>query len=124
MKERETLGSVNDFPVGKFRLVRVGRREIGVLRTSGGAFYAVLNYCPHRGAPICWGKVGGTMLPSEPGELRYGMEDQILRCPWHAFEFDLESGCSILSDSRLRLRTYPIEVVDDKVHLVLDRQRT
>lgn len=123
MKERENLGSVDEFPVGEFRLVRVGRREIGVLRTSGGPFYAVHNYCPHRGAPICRGKVGGTMLPSEPGELRYGMEDRILRCPWHAFEFDLGSGHSVLSDSRLKLRTYPIEVVDGKVQLILDRKR-
>lgn len=116
------VGAVEDFPIGNFRLMEVGRRQIGVLRIASGKFYAVNNYCPHRGAPICSGEVGGTMLPSEPGQLRYGMDSQVLRCPWHAFEFDLESGDSVLDDSRLRLRTYPVKITDGRVRVILDRK--
>lgn len=116
------VGNVEEFPVGKFRLVTVGRREIGILRIASGIVYAVNNYCPHRGAPICRGQVGGTMLPSGPGQIRYGMDSRILRCPWHAFEFDLESGNSVLEDSRLRLRTYPVDTSDGRVRVILGRK--
>ena len=44
--------AAEDAPV----LVEVQGKSIGLYR-SGAAVRAVLNYCPHKGAPICRGRV-------------------------------------------------------------------
>jgi nitrite reductase (NADH) small subunit len=108
------LGRVGDFEDGCVRLVEVEGRSIGVFR-RGDELYAVLNVCPHRGAPVCAGEVSGTMLPSSPGELVYGMDGLVLRCPWHGWEFDLRTGDSVGGVDRRRLRTFPVQVRDGEV---------
>ncbi len=48
-KEREghVVGNLSNFPEGSHRVVRVGRREIGVFNI-GGELYGLPNVCPHR----------------------------------------------------------------------------
>ena len=76
---------------GKFRLVTVNNVEVGLFNL-GEKYVAYRNLCPHQGAPICQGRVAGTTLPSEPGEYRFGWHGRILHCPWHGWQFDLQSG--------------------------------
>lgn len=104
------VGTVDDFPVGTFQPVKVGEREIHVLRAANGDFFAIRNSCPHRGAPICMGKLRGTMMPSEPGTLSYGMDGLVIACPWHGIEFDLRTGEPVFTNYRKRLVTYPVTV--------------
>ena len=40
-----------------------------------------------------------------------GDEGEILRCPWHGWEFDLRSGAALF-DSKLQVRIYAVEVRD------------
>jgi nitrite reductase (NADH) small subunit len=40
----------------------------------------------------------------------YGKHDRVIRCPWHGWEFDLESGRSLLEPRRTGLRTYRVSV--------------
>lgn len=89
------VGSIDEFPPGHSRVLELGATSIGIYNIAG-AVHAVLNRCPHRGAPICNGVQAGTMLPSPPGEVRYGANGKILRCPWHGWEFDIESGSSVV----------------------------
>ena len=89
---------------------------MGILREPSGDFKAIMNVCPHYGAPICQGEVSGTMLPSDPGELVYGMEDKIVRCPWHNYEFSLETGeCLYVSKKRIKL--FPVYCRNGRVHV-------
>lgn len=104
------VGAVDTFPVGEFRIVEIGRREIGILRQEDGYVHAVRNQCPHKGAPMCKFKPTGTALPAAPGTLAWGREGEILRCPWHGFEFELATGKRPYSDSRMRLRIYPARI--------------
>ena len=80
-----------------------------------GRLFAIRNVCPHQGAPLCTGVVGGTMLPSAPHEYVYGMGGKVIRCPWHKFEFDLETGRSLHDPDRLRVATFPVTVEDGRV---------
>lgn len=109
------LGPASEFPVGEFRLVSVGRREIGVLRHEDGRVHAVRNLCPHKGAPMCKFGTTGTFMPGPPGKLEWGREGEILRCPWHGFEFEIETGARPYSDSRMRLRVYPARIENGDV---------
>ena len=104
------LGAVDGFPVDGFRIVTIGRLEVGVLRRGDGRVQAVRNLCPHKGAPMCKFKPTGTMIPGPPGTLQWGHEGDILRCPWHGFEFDIGTGLRPYTDSRMRLRVYPARV--------------
>jgi nitrite reductase (NADH) small subunit len=93
------------------------------VRTSQG-FFAVRNRCPHQAAPICSGLVSGTMEPSAPGELSYSEETLVVTCPWHRWEFELDSGESYGRVSGKRLVTYPVEVDDDgEVYVVMRGRR-
>ncbi|MET4700411.1 nitrite reductase (NADH) small subunit [Constrictibacter sp. MBR-5] len=111
------LGPVEDFPTGRYRLFEVGRREIGVVRLADGSVHAVLNRCPHRGAPVCRGTVTSTLLPSDPDDLTIGYEGEIVRCPWHGYEFSVRSGECLFIGGGIRLHTFPAAVRDGRVHV-------
>jgi nitrite reductase (NADH) small subunit len=110
------VGSVDDVRRDGCRLVTVEGRQVGVI-SVGDAFYAVSDRCPHMGASMCTGSLGGTFVPSAPHELRYGLDERVLRCPWHGWEFDLETGRSLLEPRRYGLRTYRVTTADGQVVL-------
>ncbi len=115
---RIRIGHADDVRDDTCLQVEVAGRSLGLFRV-GGQFRAVLNHCPHEGAPICRGTVRGTTLPSVPGTFRWGRENEILACPWHGWEFALDSG-QCLTDRR-RLATFPTEVAADGTLYVLMR---
>lgn len=115
------LGPVSEFPEGSRRIVQAGRRSVGVFRVNG-AFYALRNDCPHEGAELCLGPLTGTNIPTDRvGEMDWREEGYVLRCPWHAWEFDIRTGQSYTA-SRARVKTYPVEVVDGRIHLYPGRR--
>ncbi len=101
-----------DLAVGERRLIDAAGKSIGVFNI-GSEIVAVLNICPHAFAPICLGQVSGTTLPSPAGEFIWGREGEILRCPWHGWEFDLLSG-QCLTDRR-RLKRFPVVIRADGI---------
>lgn len=106
---RHVVARVEEIPVGARRIVQVGNRSIGVFNV-GGEFYALKNTCPHQQAPLCEGRVMGTTLPSRPGEYRFGLEGRVLRCPWHAWEFDITTGRSFFAPDACRVKSYQVAV--------------
>ncbi|MFE5324246.1 Rieske (2Fe-2S) protein [Paenibacillus sp. NPDC056579] len=99
------------------KVVEVKGMEIGIFNVHG-SFYAWRNVCPHAAAPVCVGKVCGTRLPSMVYEYKYGKDQQILRCPWHGWEFDLTNGRH-LADESVKLRGYEVEVEGDQVYVLI-----
>jgi nitrite reductase (NADH) small subunit len=110
------VGPADDVRREGCRMVSVAGRPVGVI-SVGEEFYAVADRCPHMGASMCAGSLSGTFLPSAPHELVYGMDQRVLRCPWHGWEFDLESGRSLLEPRRFGLKTYRVSEVDGQVVL-------
>ena len=76
----------------------------------GGRYYALRNVCPRQGAPLCRGPLTGTTLPGPARSFRYGREGEILRCPWHGWEFDVTTGRSIFNPHAVRVRSYRVAV--------------
>lgn len=112
------VAKVGDLAPGERKLVEVKKHSIGLFNVNG-RFVAALNMCPHELAPVCRGRLGGTTIASRPGEYRWGREGEILRCPWHGWEFDLTDGGRALADPRVRVRLYPVVVQDDTVFIRL-----
>ncbi|MCC6629003.1 MAG: Rieske (2Fe-2S) protein [Chloroflexi bacterium] len=110
---RHIVAAVTDIPPGGRKIVRVDGREVGIFNV-GGRFYALKNTCAHQGARVCLGKVVGMQLPSDVYEFQYGREGQILRCPWHEWEYDISTGESVF-DPAVRIVSYPVEIEDEQV---------
>lgn len=115
--QRWPVAKASEIPPGERLLVEAKKHSIGVFNVNG-TYIAALNMCPHELAPVCRGRVGGTTLPSPPGEYKWGREGEILACPWHGWEFDLTTG-RMIADERVRLRTYPVEVEDDIIYVIV-----
>ena len=115
---RHVVCAADALPPGARTTVSVGGRSIVVFNVDG-TLYGVRNVCPHQGAPMCEGTLGGTMLDSRPQEYVFGLEGRVLRCPWHGWQFDLATGRSMFDPDRLRVKTYEVFVEDDHVFLQL-----
>jgi len=100
------------------RVIReLNGRSVGVFNVDG-RFHALRNRCPHEGGALCLGPVTGTTLPARDFSFAYGMAGRILRCAWHGWEFEIETG-RCLVDARLRAKTYPVVVTDGVVYVVM-----
>jgi nitrite reductase (NADH) small subunit len=108
---------VDELPPGSMRLFPFGRFGIGVFNVDG-RFHALTNYCPHEGGPLCAGYVRGTPVADEHalGGVRWSREGEIIRCPWHQWEFEIATGKTLSRPVR-GIRTYPVEISDENVFL-------
>ena len=86
-----------------------------MIRLADGAIHAIRNHCPHKGAPVCRGIVGGTWPPSEPGELAYTQAGEVLVCPWHGYEYDIRTGRELFREMPTTLRKFPVAVENGRV---------
>ncbi|NHN34120.1 Rieske (2Fe-2S) protein [Paenibacillus agricola] len=107
---RHLVCSIDELPPDNSKIVTLEGRSIGIFNIKG-TYYALKNSCPHQSAQLCKGKVMGVMLPSGPDEYTYGREGEIIRCPWHGWEFDITNGKSIFDPSKCLVKTYDVEVV-------------
>lgn len=107
--DRHIVGRVSEMPPGERKIVEVKGRSIGVFNVHGN-YYALRNACPHQLAPLCLGAIKGMAMPSQPGEYIWAREGEILRCPWHGWEFDITTGRSIFNPHRMRVKSYEVTV--------------
>ena len=75
-----------------------------------GAFYALINRCPHQGAALCTGAIVSRLEAPLPGEYRLGSPGSMIRCPWHCWEFDIRTGQSWCDPEDVKARTYNVSV--------------
>ena len=101
-----TPGAISDYRrVGSIAQLRAQDRLIAdvgeqsvVLFEVAGAVVAIPAECPHAGGPICDGERTGASLS----------------CPWHGYNFDLESGACEEDDS-LSLERYEVRIEGDDI---------
>ncbi|MGG1550505.1 Rieske (2Fe-2S) protein [Paenibacillus ferrarius] len=102
------VGTVGEIPPGTHKIVVVEGRSVGIYNI-GGKFHALRNICPHQGAELCKGLVTPYVSSNGPGDYHFEREGEIVRCPWHQWEFDIASGCMI-TDAVMRTKTYDVTV--------------
>ena len=103
------VASVDEIPPGQRKLVEVKGRAI-VVYNLGGEFFALNNRCPHRGGSLFHGIQTGLVESKEPGHYCYSRRGEMVKCPWHGWEFDIRTGKSWCDPSRLRVRRYSVSV--------------
>ena len=107
------VAMVEEIPPGGRKIVEVAGRSIGVFNLDG-EFFALRNRCPHQGGPLCSGSLGGLISSSHPGEYHYSRAGEILRCPWHGWEFDIRTGQSWFDPAHVRVRRYQVTIERDQ----------
>lgn len=106
---RHVVAAVGEIAPGTCKIVTVKGREIGVFLVNG-EYFALFNRCPHEGAPLCRGRLFAAMESDRPGEYRLTRAGEMLRCPWHGWEFDIRTGQSWCEPDGVKARTYDVTV--------------
>jgi nitrite reductase (NADH) small subunit len=112
------VGQVEDFVVGQCKPFVVENKEYLIWRTDE-EFFATRNECPHQGAPLHCVKLTGTLVPSDVGILKYDMENRVIRCPWHRWEFDVKDGKTLFGTEHRRIQSFRVKVQNNEVFLDL-----
>jgi 3-phenylpropionate/trans-cinnamate dioxygenase ferredoxin subunit len=98
---------------GTIREVRVGNlRAAAALRD--GRVYVFQSQCPHRGGPLARGAIRARVTGKRPGDISLHDDQPVVTCPWHNFEFSLDTGRA-LWNPKLCIRTFDSDVVDGRV---------
>ncbi|WP_028550829.1 Rieske (2Fe-2S) protein [Paenibacillus sp. UNC451MF] len=111
------VAQASEIAEGQSKIVDVEGRSIGIYRI-GDEYFAIHNRCPHEGAQLCKGLVCGTTLPSNVYEYEFGRKGELVRCPWHGWEFEIKTGKSLFSD-KVRTRSYKVQVDEGRIGIVL-----
>jgi 3-phenylpropionate/trans-cinnamate dioxygenase ferredoxin subunit len=106
---RHVVAATSEFPPGTRRLIDVDGRAIAVFNLKG-EYFALLNRCPHNGGPLAEGVITGLLQSATPGDYSNAREGEIIRCPWHGWEFDIKTGKSFCSVIKARARPFPVKV--------------
>lgn len=107
-------------PEGGRVLVEHGAMTIGVIRAKG-RLHAFLNICPHQGGPACEGllihKVEEIIAEDRTYQgMRFNEDELHIVCPWHGWEFNIETGrCA--GDGKHALRRFEVVEKDDGVYV-------
>jgi nitrite reductase/ring-hydroxylating ferredoxin subunit len=104
---RVVVAPVSEFPPGERRIVHAGSRSIGVFRV-GDRFYGIRNRCPHQGGPLCSGHLLDAAVADVPGSPRISTNLLRIACPWHGWEYDLETGQSFMGAAQAGVRSYGV----------------
>ncbi len=108
---RYVVAKAADLPPGARKRVTVKGREIAIFNV-GGELFGILDRCPHQGGSLCEGRQIGLVESSRPGEYAYSRPGEIVRCPWHGWEFDLRTGRSRVDPRRIKVRSFGVDVED------------
>src|SRR3954462_1430482 len=89
-----TVGRVEDVPLGRGATVELQNGMELALYNVGREFYAIENFCPHKGAPLADGHLSA----------------HTIECDWHGWRFDLRTGECLTN--RSALETYEVVIED------------
>lgn len=95
----ERVAATGDIPEGRGKAFLVGGTPVAVFN-SGGTFYAMHAVCPHAEGPMAEGYLEGTTVS----------------CPWHGWQFDLETGARV-QDPSMRVACFPVKVEGDGIYV-------
>ena len=108
---RHVVCKVGEIPVNSGHLVKAEGREIAVFNL-GDRYRAIANRCPHEGADLCRGKIAAFVDATSPGQFTVDESRVMVRCPWHGWEFDVETGRSYCDPNRVRVKAFEVDVGD------------
>jgi nitrite reductase/ring-hydroxylating ferredoxin subunit len=119
---RHLAGPSGSIPEHGRLVVDIGDRTIGIFRV-GGRLHAYENTCPHMGGPVCQGLIIPAVrevLNEKQVSTGYRFDESEMRivCPWHGYEFSIETGSHPAKES-IRLKRVTVEEEGGEVYVTL-----
>jgi nitrite reductase/ring-hydroxylating ferredoxin subunit len=114
VSKKFVVARADELEEGGRLIVEVNGHAIGVFKIDG-EYHALLNRCPHAGGELCKGTIVSALDSSGPGDYHFDQSRKFLACPWHGWEFDIETGQSYFDPARTRVRSYRVEVQDGEL---------
>jgi len=101
----------------------VAGERIVALFNVGGKFYALDGICPHQGGPVCDGllihRVEEIIAPDKTYQgMRFSETDLHIVCPWHGWEFNIETG-KCAGDGKHGLKRFQAIERDGAIYVVV-----
>lgn len=109
MAQRHVVAAVGEIAPGTSKLVTVAGREIGVFNLAGD-YFALISKCPHEGASLCKGRIVSRVESDMPGQYKVLPGSEMIRCPWHGWQYDIRTGQSWCDPDNIALRRYAVSV--------------
>ena len=109
MAAKYVVAAADEIAAGARKLVEVKGRKL-VIFNLAGEFFAMSDRCPHQGGPLSKGRLTGFVSSSEPGEYCYSRRGEVIRCPWHSWEYDIRTGKSWCDPRRVQVRRFEVDV--------------
>lgn len=89
-----TLGEPNNLQPGEAASLDLPDGNQVAVFNVDGEYYAIENFCPHKGAPLSEGQLCG----------------HIIECSWHGWQFDVRTGeCLTVNE---KIKTYQVHIDD------------
>jgi len=116
------VAKVTEFEEKDRKLVTVDGTQMGVLHVND-EFYALRNLCPHQYGPVAEGEVQRSVSADVPKvgervEKHYEPDSWILRCPCHAWSFDISTGENVADpENAPGIKVYDTVVRDGVVYV-------
>jgi nitrite reductase/ring-hydroxylating ferredoxin subunit len=107
-----------EIETGRLKAVSIGRARIVLCRLPSGEVRAFSSRCPHQGANLAAGCIVGAPTADRPNVITVERLSEVVRCPWHGFEWDLVTGLPLVPEPArwpLRLRFYEVAIDGDNV---------
>lgn len=102
---------------GQLREAVIGGVSLVIVRKRDGSFRALRNRCMHEGAPLAGGKLHPLVIGPDVGVYAESDDRDVLECPWHGYEYDLDTGRSPADPVKVRVRSYDVSVENHRVIL-------
>ncbi|WP_283179148.1 Rieske (2Fe-2S) protein [Gemmobacter sp. 24YEA27] len=106
---RFRVGTTDCIAEGGRLKIEINGRPVVIFNVEG-RFYALSDRCPHQGGPLSGGDQIGELRAERVGEHQYCRRNMTVRCPWHHWEFDIETGRSRIDPARLKVRSFETAV--------------
>ena len=100
--KKVTVGSVDAIPQGRGATVELNDGAEDALYNVGGKFYAIENFCPHKGVPLADSRLYG----------------HIVECDLHGWRFDVTNG-ECFTKKGCSIESYEVVVEDDMIKILV-----
>jgi nitrite reductase/ring-hydroxylating ferredoxin subunit len=120
---KQVLCGKDELAPGEIRKVQLGPIPVVVIRARDGNLYALTAKCLHQGGPLEAGVLYEHMTPAnEVGEYVPDEACDVLKCPWHGYEYDIRTGC-VIADPTRRLQQFSVREEGDDIVVELTPPR-